>query len=328
MLSIIIPNYNKVLYLKESLQSVITQKYTDWEAIVVDDGSTDGSQNLLKEIAETDDRIRFFQRESSLKGGSVCRNIGIEQANGEYLMFFDSDDLMAPDCLQQRMDYIINYPYLHFIVFPIGTFYKAIGDRKIVWQTSKSKNYLKAFLQHDLPWHTMSPIWKTTFIKEQMKGFDELFPRLQDVEFHTRALLEPNVKYSIVNDVEPKCFYRVDDFRTNQSYIQKLKIMLLGIKMYIEKYEKIITEKDIKKNLRGTLFAFLIQTNYYRAISRINKQEYQLITNQVNDEIMKASELFTPSKRKFLDIYNFMYQKGFWHIKGFNFLAKILFVKV
>jgi glycosyltransferase involved in cell wall biosynthesis len=327
IISIIIPNYNKQSYIEETLSSVLNQSFLNWEAIIVDDDSADASQEVIKRISETDNRIRFIQRDREPKGGSVCRNIGIEKAKGEYLMFFDSDDLMSCDCLLQRVDYMQKYSELDFAVFPVGTFYKSIGDSRNVWQ-AKQGNHLPAFLRHNLPWNIMSPIWKTSFVIDSLKGFDEAFPRLQDVEFHTRALLVPNIKYSVIEDVMPMCFYRIDIERTNQSQVIRLKTMLSGIDLYIKKFEKLIPDKKLKKNLRGTLFAFQTQTNYYKAISRITEEDYLLITNLLHDEIMKISDLFPSNRKRFLSVYNFLYQKGFWHIKGFNFVTKYLFINL
>jgi hypothetical protein len=231
---------------------------------------------------------------------------------------------MQVDCLQQRIDYMERNLELHFSVFPVGTFYKIIGDNGNIWQT-KQENHLKAFLRHDLPWNIMSTIWQTSFIKEKIKGFDESFPRLQDVEFHTRVLLESDIKYSIINDVSPECFYRIDNARSNKSHIQMLETMLSGVTLYIHKFEQLIQDSKVRKNLRGTLFSFLTQTNYYHVQSWISHQEYLSVVKQVNG-IMNDSDLFPLKKKRFINMYNFLYQKGCWHIKGFNFIMKRFFI--
>lgn len=95
--SIIIPVYNVAPYLRECLDSVLAQTFTDWEAICVDDGSTDGSGAILDEYAECDPRFRVIHQTNS--GVSAARNNGIEHATGEWISFVDSDDYVTNDYL-------------------------------------------------------------------------------------------------------------------------------------------------------------------------------------------------------------------------------------
>ena len=88
--SIIIPVYNVAPYLRECLDSVLAQTFTDWEAICVDDGSTDGSGAILDEYAAKDNRFRVFHQKNA--GVSVARNNGLMLASGEWIWFVDSDD--------------------------------------------------------------------------------------------------------------------------------------------------------------------------------------------------------------------------------------------
>ncbi|MGQ1947088.1 glycosyltransferase family 2 protein [Geofilum sp. OHC36d9] len=321
LISIIIPNYNKAPYIEKTLQSIIAQTYQNWEAIVVDDGSSDGSQKIIQKIAHQDLRIRFIERTQLPKGGSVCRNIGLKQAQGEYLMFFDSDDIMSPNCLKNRMTSIQQNPLIHFMVFPVGNFYHKIGDHKHVWIPS-GKNHLKKFLSHDLPWNIMSSIWQTKFIKQNIQGFDETFPRLQDVEFHTRALMVPNVQYKIADVKQPDCFYRIDPQRSNQNYNEMLKVMWPGIQMYIQKFDSLIKNKSLKTRLRGTLFSFLTQVNYLKATKRITDEEYHFHLECINSFAEQTTTLFHLKTVNYLKKYSYLYQKGAWKIKGFNYLCK------
>ncbi len=98
-LSIIVPVYNVKDYLKRCIESVMKQEYTDYELILVDDGSTDGSGKLCDELAEANDRIRVNHKENG--GLSSARNAGLEEAKGKYIMFLDSDDWIEDGCLQK-----------------------------------------------------------------------------------------------------------------------------------------------------------------------------------------------------------------------------------
>ena len=109
-ISIIIPTYNRVHLIGETLDSIIAQNYQNWECIIVDDGSTDDSATLIKKYQEIDNRFTFLTRPNSKpKGGNTCRNIGLDTAKGDYIVFFDSDDLMTPDHLEIKVEAIQNY---------------------------------------------------------------------------------------------------------------------------------------------------------------------------------------------------------------------------
>ncbi len=95
MISVIIPVYNVESYLRRCVDSVRRQTYKDLEIILVDDGSTDGSGELCDVLASEDDRIKVIHKENS--GASSARNIGIDNAKGEYIGFVDSDDIVSED---------------------------------------------------------------------------------------------------------------------------------------------------------------------------------------------------------------------------------------
>lgn len=97
LFSIIIPCYNVEPFLAECLESVLSQSYADWEAICVDDGSTDESGRILDEYTKRDARIKVVHQENG--GLSVARNTGMIHAMGEYLLFLDSDDVLTPNAL-------------------------------------------------------------------------------------------------------------------------------------------------------------------------------------------------------------------------------------
>lgn len=323
LVSIIIPNYNKCVFIIETLQSILKQTYSNWETIVVDDDSTDNSVSIIKSIAISDSRIKFYLRNRLPKGGSVCRNIGLEKSTGDFIIFLDSDDLLQPFCLAQRIDFMFKHPQLDFAVFTTGTFYNTIGDSNSFWTSSK-KNHLDKFLAHHLQWNIMSPIWERGFLM-QLNGFDEQFPRLQDVELHTRALLQKGVNYKIAHNYSVDCYYRIDVERTHQSYAEALKQMQSGIIMFTSNFEKLVNTSRQKKALRGTLFSFFTQVNYYRAMKWITSDVCEGILKELNSYIY-YSKIFNNFNRKIIQQYCFLYQKGAWKIKGFNFLFKKLFI--
>lgn len=104
--SFIVPVYNSEKYLKRCLGSILASTYKDIEIIVVDDGSTDSSPDIIKRFAEKDSRIRSYRKEN--EGPSEARNFGLEKVTGEYVWFVDSDDWINPDGIARLLKYIKN----------------------------------------------------------------------------------------------------------------------------------------------------------------------------------------------------------------------------
>ena len=105
-LSVIVPVYNVAPYLRECLDSLVAQTLAGWEAICVDDGSTDGSGAILDEYAARDSRFRVVHRQN--RGVSAARNLAIEIAQGEWIGFLDADDSVAPDWFERMLGHAVD----------------------------------------------------------------------------------------------------------------------------------------------------------------------------------------------------------------------------
>jgi len=108
LVSIIMPSYNTATYIKETIQSVLNQTYTNWELIIVDDYSTDNTDEVLAEIK--DERIRFFKNDKN-SGAAVSRNKALREAKGRWIAFLDSDDLWMPEKLEKQIQFMENNGY-------------------------------------------------------------------------------------------------------------------------------------------------------------------------------------------------------------------------
>ncbi len=105
LVSVIIPSYNAGKYISEAITSVINQEYTHWELIIIDDGSTDNTSNLVFQFLK-DERIKYYRIENS--GVSNARNYGAKLAKGEYFCFLDADDFFYPKNLFEKVN-LLNY---------------------------------------------------------------------------------------------------------------------------------------------------------------------------------------------------------------------------
>ena len=107
LISVIVPVYNVAPYLDECLLSIVNQSYTDLEIILVDDGSTDGSERKCDEWSIKDSRVKVIHQDNS--GLSAARNVGIDCAQGDYIVFVDSDDYVTTDEIKTLYEYAIRY---------------------------------------------------------------------------------------------------------------------------------------------------------------------------------------------------------------------------
>lgn len=97
LVSIIIPTFNRAHFLGETLESILFQTFTNWECIIIDDGSKDNTEAIVKHFLKRDARFKYHKRpENYTKGANSCRNFGFEISEGEFIQWFDSDDIMMP----------------------------------------------------------------------------------------------------------------------------------------------------------------------------------------------------------------------------------------
>lgn len=127
LLSIVTPVYNVATYLTDSLRSILQQEFRDFELILIDDGSTDGSGAICDEFGAQDDRIRIVHQANG--GLSVARNTGIALARGAYITFVDSDDTISPDLYLKNMKILHENPSIDLIEFPVFVDYGSPKQR-------------------------------------------------------------------------------------------------------------------------------------------------------------------------------------------------------
>ncbi|MBU2952149.1 glycosyltransferase [Tamlana agarivorans] len=244
LVSIIIPSFNRESIIKDTLDSVLRQTYSTWECIIVDDGSTDNTLNVVNEYCFKDNRFKMFSRPiESMKGAPTCRNIGIENSLGDYIIFLDSDDCLITTCLENRVLEFGRNNNNDFLVFPMAV---KVNNEITIKKIEQSDSYLKDFLSYKLHWQTMCPIWKKQFIHD-LKGFKEGYPRLNDPELMIRALLVPNVKFKVFTDAGYDTIYNmsvVNWVSLKDKYYQSLLLFVPevcgnlsdGKKDYLKKY--------------------------------------------------------------------------------------------
>jgi glycosyltransferase involved in cell wall biosynthesis len=203
--SVIIPHYERFNLLAEAVKSVFRSSEQDFEVIVVDDGSSKNEFQSVQSLEEP--RLRVLRREHGPRGPSRCRNIGIDASVAELVIFLDSDDIMAPWCLKERLEAASRHPHAGCWIFPVLLFEAMPGDKNTLWNTMQTETEDSIrFIRSDTPWHTSSTLWRKTAL-ESLSGFNEQLSYGEDSDLHLRALLSGVVVQRFA-DAMPDIFVR------------------------------------------------------------------------------------------------------------------------
>ena len=190
-LSIAMPVFNHPEELKTMLDSILANTFQDWELLAVDDGSEQETLSLLEQYAAQDERIRFIRRERLPKGAQTCRNIGFEQAKGEYIIFFDSDDYVLPECLEARVKTLDAERDVDFIVSPSGTYtdnsFQPFAPMNI-YGYGVRKDDVQGFLRRQLPFVGWNNTYRMVALQRCGAVWDEQLQVLQDCDFNLQCL--------------------------------------------------------------------------------------------------------------------------------------------
>ena len=155
-ISVIMPVYNSAAYLSEAIQSVLNQTFQDFELLIIDDGSTDGSQEKI--LSYTDNRIKLFEN-SENRGPSYSRNKGFSYSQGTYIAFVDADDIALPDKFEKQFSYMEQHTHIG----ACGTYAEYIGTKTGDWKYPISDNEIRCRLM----WGS-SLINSTVFIRKKI----------------------------------------------------------------------------------------------------------------------------------------------------------------
>jgi len=192
--SVIIPTYNRAHVLKRSIQSVMNQTYKELEIIVVDDGSTDDTKDLINKLQQQDERIKYIRHDKN-RGAAAARNTGIKASAGIYIAFNDSDDEWLPTKLEEQVSILENTPPY------IGVVYTGLlrieKDRKIYLPSAKIRkkdnNIHKEIIKNKFIGLPSMLMRKVCF--EKVGLFDEQLPALEDWELLIRVSKYFKFKY-------------------------------------------------------------------------------------------------------------------------------------
>lgn len=198
LVSVVIPAFNSEQYIGECVDSVLAQSYRNFEIIIIDDGSTDDTVNIVSDYQ--DDRIRLFHQNNS--GSAAARNYGVKQASGMWIAFIDADDIWLPGKLQKQLEHCSNHAWSHTDLFFHGDFYPKYT--KATKFTSKHSGFILNNLLVENSIGTSSVVIKKE-IFQASGGFNTNLRALQDWDLWLRVAEKHQVCYVD----EPLVYYRV-----------------------------------------------------------------------------------------------------------------------
>ena len=144
LISVVTASYNYANLISETIQSVLDQTYSNWELIIVDDGSKDNSVEVIKEFCAKDSRVHLYQHEGGVnKGLAETVKLGIQKASGEWIAFLESDDIFEPNCLEEKVKILNKNSKAGFIFSDLTTF----GDEGKQAEKGKWHNKIRKYLK-------------------------------------------------------------------------------------------------------------------------------------------------------------------------------------
>jgi glycosyltransferase involved in cell wall biosynthesis len=322
IVSVIIPTYNRGYIIEETLDSVLNQSYSNWECIVVDDGGNDNTDELIKRYISKNSRFKYVKRPINVvKGVSSCRNYGVDLSKGEFILFLDSDDILASNALNNRVKYFRQYPDNDFLVFSTQFFENNITIKKDIFNIDpiceNRESYLSLFLKHQFPWTIMSPIWTKEYLVKN-KFRNDLY-LLEDIVFHIEILFNNDVKFKRIKEIDN--FYRIPNWGKNNT-TESIDKLYDSISYLLKNYDsKITNDKKLKDDFSRfvkIIYKIILQSK------NANQQKIKMLN------FLKKYDYITIKERLLFKVFSVIYRYKLNNIKNIgmftliNYLNKVL----
>ncbi|MGO4913023.1 glycosyltransferase family 2 protein [Leeuwenhoekiella sp. W20_SRS_FM14] len=259
LISIIIPLFNRAALILETLESIQNQVFTNWECIVVDDGSNDDSIAVVSKFIDLDTRFKLLKRpQNRIKGANACRNIGFENSVGDYIIWFDSDDLMTGDHLAVKIQEI-QHSKTEFVIAQTQNFSEKGLQEPYKYQKKKYGITVEDFILRKINWYTYD-IMLTRELASQVFWHEHL-SSWQDYNYFCKMLLvSTNGKY--INQVLTKRRLHASSIQATmtKSYVAFSRDLLIVYRLTfieIENFISIGTRKELVRNMMNLSYRLI-----------------------------------------------------------------------
>ena len=279
LLSVIVPVYNVERYLRECLDSILASTFTNYELLLIDDGSTDSSGSICDDYSGKDARVKVFHK---LNGGvSSARNVGMEHAQAEWITFVDADDMVAPTFLEHLYQPVKDYPDVDFV----QAGFTNLRNGKLAEYDQQYDFYLgyeKQALIGRMRGHVYCKLFSVRVISQNNLRFDEIIRTAEDLQFVLDYILQVN-RY--VYTPEYGYYYRSDN---NDSLTHSVKFQSYVESLHIFKRRfKSINDFTVHNNISEDS----IRIRYEQLASLLAFTVYQLYNQQSNNQSLRISKL-------------------------------------
>jgi glycosyltransferase involved in cell wall biosynthesis len=243
LVSIIIPAYNASSFITETIGSIKAQTYALWEVIVVNDGSTDNTAGVIKQMQN--DRIQLIEQQNA--GVSEARNKGLDYSQGEYIVFFDADDLMTPAFLEARVNALVKDPKIGFVGGLVETFPERTNTCKAVAAEPQKEIFFFEKLKVTIP---SNYLFRKILLMEKGVRFNPALSSTADRFFILQ--LSQYAKGIGLETEEGKLLYRVSE--SSMSHKVTPKLMRDNVQFYEEVKKKGLLPVQEAASFRGLYF--------------------------------------------------------------------------
>lgn len=228
LISVIIPTFNTVDFLQRAIESVLHQTYSNFEILVIDDGSTDNTRLVLQECKI----IKYFYQEN--KGLSSARNKGIQKSKGEYLVFLDADDWLEEDALQQNFSVIKNKPGIAFVS---GNYYllrAKSNEVETIMTTVIDNHYIRLLQSNYIGMHAAVMFQRWVF---QQIRYDETLKACEDYDLY----LTITRKYPVIHHqkfIATYYFHSSGISHNHQLMMDSINIVIKKQRRFLRSFEE------------------------------------------------------------------------------------------
>lgn len=197
LVSVIIPTYNRAHLIGDAIESIIKQTYSNWELIIIDDGSNDNTEEVVTRYVAQDARIFYHKQRNAGSGGA--RNTGIRLAKGKYITFLDSDDVFKPEKIQKQYELIMQDTSIKVVVCEMMEMRN--GQPNAIKKPVKQDDLYFSLLAGIPGAYSQTPLLfiEAKLLHEKDIYFDERFPTMDDVDFLISISKYSN--YEVVNEI-------------------------------------------------------------------------------------------------------------------------------